>query len=125
MEHISLDLSNPFLYLSGIAAISMITNLYCCYRNCNERRNLKILKQEEIELTEAKHRDAELKNAEFTSAEFTNVVLPSTTNTNNTTNNDTYLSNQTSEQDIETGIVKVEIETSETTTQTEDCELSM
>ena len=130
MDNISLDSQNPFLYVAVAAAISTSLNIYCCLRYCRNRKNTKnnrISNQEDIELT----------------SEFTNNVLPrlpeeheeqtATTTTSRLPPSTPAPTQETQETqtnyienhiiDIETGATTTKKSLTNTTTQTEDCEL--
>ena len=129
MDNISLDSTNPFLYLGGIASVSMLINIYCCLRNCRKKKEKLLLdnkynsqnnnynnnhnnnhnnnqynQQDDIELTE----------------QFANIVLPKLPETPTNTPTNTP-SQQFS--DIETGDIEKSNPKTDVTTQTEDCEL--
>ena len=121
MDSISLDSENPFLYVAGAASISMLINIYCCLRNCKNRNNKVITKNSKnskiSEIYGLNDPENNSDNIELTN-QFTNIVLPSLpeTPTNTPTNTPESL-------DIEMGNPTPHIETTEMTTQTEDCEL--
>ena len=124
MDNISLDSGNPFLYLAGAASLSVLINVYCCLRKCrNKTDNVSVKNSRKSELYELNNSDSNsinnLDNIELTD-QFTNIVLPKLpeTPTNTPTNTST---NTPEDLDIEMG--KPTIETTDTTTQTEDCEL--
>ena len=48
MEEIVIDYSNPFLYVGGIAVVSLLTNVYCA---CKYRCNKNNVDESEVELT--------------------------------------------------------------------------
>ena len=101
MDNIDIDSSNPFLYVAGFSLISVMTNIYCCYRRCKNNQKLEI--ESNIELTK----------------EFRNVI--------NDINENVILPEMKDEETvIDVKILdepKESKETTETTTQTEDCQL--
>ena len=44
MDNINVDFNNPFLYVAGISTVSILTNMYCCYRRCqyNKKREQEV-----------------------------------------------------------------------------------
>tara|TARA_B100000131_G_scaffold21811_1_gene21005 strand:- start:490 stop:885 length:396 start_codon:yes stop_codon:yes gene_type:complete len=46
MDNINVDFNNPFLYLAGISTVSILTNIYCCYRRSQHNKK----KEQEVNL---------------------------------------------------------------------------
>ena len=130
MDNISLDSTNPFLYLAGAAGVSMLINIYCCLHKCRNRTDKVANNSKNSELYGLNNSDTNsennIDNVELTD-QFTNIVLPSLpeTPTNTPTNTQETqtktVESESLEVDIEMG--KPSVETTEMTTQTEDCEL--
>ena len=140
MEDISLDYNNPYLYVGGVATLSMLLNAYCCYRNCKANKAEKNKLQTKKVRNNNKQYKKREENIELT-RQFENVVLPkfenipepdieagipaATTTTTTTTGISTASQTQSIDEAINTKLEPIEeqVETTESTTQTEDCEL--
>ena len=106
MEEIVIDYSNPFLYVGGIAAISLMTNVYCAckYRWC--RNNID---ETEVELTSSNYVVND-ENVEDGFVERNKII--ETKDASTTMKLDTVIEVRDKEE-----------EPKNVTTQTEDCEL--
>lgn len=49
MDALNIDYANPFLYLAGISTVSVLTNIYCCFRRY--KHNNRKEQEANIELT--------------------------------------------------------------------------
>ena len=138
MEDISLDYNNPYLYVGGVATVSMLMNVYCCYRNCKANKAEKNKLQTKKVRNNNKQYKKREENIELT-RQFENVVLPKFENipepdieagipaaaTTTTTGISTASQTQSIDEATNTKLEPIEeqVETTESTTQTEDCEL--
>ena len=138
MEDISLDYNNPYLYVGGVATLSMLLNVYCCYRNCKANKAEKNKLQTKKVRNNNKQYKKREENIELT-RQFENVVLPKFENipepdieagipaatTTTTTGISTASQTQSIDEAINTKLEPIEeqVETADSTTQTEDCEL--
>ena len=136
MEDISLDYNNPYLYVGGVATLSMLMNVYCCYRNCKANKAEKNKLQTKKVRNNNKQYKKREENIELT-RQFENVVLPKFENipepdiesgipaTTTTAGISTASQTQSIDEAINTKLEPIEeqVETTESTTQTEDCEL--
>ena len=136
MEDISLDYNNPYLYVGGVATVSMLINAYCCYRNCKANKAEKKKLQTKKLRNNSKQYKKREENIELT-RQFENVVLPkfenipepdieagipaATTTTGISTASQTQPIDEITNTKLEP--IEEQVETSESATQTEDCEL--
>tara|TARA_S200000501_G_scaffold355617_2_gene377507 strand:+ start:1336 stop:1725 length:390 start_codon:yes stop_codon:yes gene_type:complete len=97
MDNINVDFNNPFLYVAGISTVSILTNIYCCYRRC--KYNKKREKEVNLELT----------------SEFKNII--------NDVNEKIDLPKMKDQETIIDVTIVDENKNTEATTQTEDCQL--
>ena len=97
MDNINVDFNNPFLYVAGISTVSILTNIYCCYRRC--QYNKKREKEVNLELT----------------SEFKNII--------NDVNEKIDLPKMKDQETIIDVTIVDENKNTEATTQTEDCQL--
>ena len=97
MDNINVDFNNPFLYVAGISTVSILTNMYCCYRRCQYNKN----REKEV-------------NLELTS-EFKNII--------NDVNEKIDLPKMKDQETIIDVKIVDENKSTEATTQTEDCQL--
>lgn len=106
MEEIVIDYSNPFLYVGGIATISLITNVYCA---CKYRWRRNNIDESEVELTSSNYvvNDENIEDGFVT----TNKIIE-TKDASTTMKLDTVIEVRDKEE-----------EPKNVTTQTEDCEL--
>ena len=106
MEEIVIDYSNPFLYVGGIATISLITNVYCA---CKYRWRRNNIDESEVELTSSNYvvNDKNVEDGFVT----TNKIIE-TKDASTTMKLDTVIEVRDKEE-----------EPKNVTTQTEDCEL--
>ena len=136
MEDISLDYNNPYLYVGGVATVSMLINAYCCYRNCKANKAEKKKLQTKKLRNNSKQYKKREENIELT-RQFENVVLPKFENipepdieagipaATTTTGISTASQTQSIDEITNTKLEPIEeqVETADSTTQTEDCEL--
>ena len=136
MEDISLDYNNPYLYVGGVATVSMLINAYCCYRNCKANKAEKKKLQTKKLRNNSKQYKKREENIELT-RQFENVVLPKFENipepdieagipaATTTTGISTASQTQSIDEITNTKLEPIEeqVETAESATQTEDCEL--
>lgn len=106
MEEIVIDYSNPFLYVGGIAVVSLMTNVYCA---CKYRWNKNTIDETEVELTSS---DYAVNQTALEEGSLTNNKVVETKDASTTMRLDTVIEVRDQEE-----------EPKNATTQTEDCEL--